>query len=286
MKKINIVLALLIVVLLSGCNKADETANFKTRKDDYFVSEDKSVLIHYKTNEFGELVEIDIDRLLEIEEIIYFDTTIDFNMVVEGYAGDLFMQPRSTCVDYNDILVPINIEVGSTRYKFDRTDCEYQEVNRYNEVKTGSYISKFGIEDTIDVSKSTKISIVYYDPDSFEKFIEVKSLINSRKSMGVFGIELNESREFLIDGDNNYYYDMNQFEQFLLGAQELEGAVSAILGVQDSVNIFDFDQLLEATEVIEDFEELYELEINAVQELFNDIGVNVTIVEETQTDGE
>ena len=286
MRRFNIGLVLLVIVLLSGCKKAETANNFKTRKDDYFVSEDKSVLIHYKTNEFGELVQIDIDRLLEIEEIIYFDTTIDFDMEVEGFAGDLFMQPRSTCVDYNNILVPINIEVGSTRYKFDRTDCEYQEVNRYNEVKTGSYISKFGIEDTIDVSKTTKISIVYYDPDSFEKFIEVKSLINSRKSMGVFGIELNETREFLVDGENNYYYDMNQFEQFLLSFQELEGAVNAILGVQDSVNIFDFDQLLEASEVIEDFEELYAQEINAVQELFNEVGVNVTVIEETSSDGE
>ncbi|PAT02697.1 hypothetical protein CI105_01685 [Candidatus Izimaplasma bacterium ZiA1] len=286
MRRFNIGLVLLVIVLLSGCKKAETANNFKTRKDDYFVSEDKSVLIHYKTNEFGELVQIDIDRLLEIEEIIYFDTTIDFDMVVEGFAGDLFMQPRSTCVDYNNILVPINIEVGSTRYKFDRTDCEYQEVNRYNEVKTGSYISKFRIEDTIDVSKTTKISIVYYDPDSFEKFIEVKSLINSRKSMGVFGIELNETREFLVDGENNYYYDMNQFEQFLLSFQELEGAVNAILGVQDSVNIFDFDQLLEASEVIEDFEELYAQEINAVQELFNEVGVNVAVIEETSSDGE
>ncbi|MFK5883374.1 MAG: hypothetical protein QM489_03430 [Candidatus Izemoplasma sp.] len=278
MKKFIILLTLFFVVTLSGCG-SDETAyNFDTRKDDYFISDDGKIIIEYKTNEDGKLVEINIDRLLEIEDIIYFDPTIDYEMTVEGFTGDIFVSPRSTCVDHNDILVPINIEIGSTTFKFDRIDCEYQEVDRYNEIKTSSFARSYGLEDTIDVSKSTIINIVVYDEGSIEKFREVKQLKHTNELIGVYNIVFNYDRNGFVDSYSNYGYEMTIYEQLLLKTQDNEEAINDILGLSSTINLLDFDELLEAGVLIDNFEIVYELEINAVIELFSKIGVAEEVI--------
>ena len=246
MKKIFVIIGLFFVLTLSACGSDEEIYNFDARKDDYYVSEDNKILIEYKTNELGRLVEINIDRLLEIEEMIYFDPTIDYDVTVEGFTGDIFVAPHSTCVDFNDILVPINIEIGSTKFQFNRIDCEYQEVNRYNEIKVSSFALSYGLEDTINVSKDTIISIVVYDEFSIEKFREVKQLKHTNELIGVFNITFNLDRDNFVGYYSNYGSEMAIYEQLLVKNQDNEAAINDILGLGAEVNLLDFDELLES----------------------------------------
>lgn len=286
MKKLLLIVGIFFALALSACGSDDVVYSFDTRKDDYYISEDKRIIIDYKTNEVGKLIEINIDRLLEIEEMIYFDPTIDYDVTVEGFDGDIFVAPRSTCVDFNDILVPINIEIGSTKLQFNRTDCEYQEVDRYNEIKTSSFAVSYGLEDTIDVSKTTIINIVVYDENSIEKFREVKQLRHTNESIGVFNILFNLDRDNFIDYFSNYGAEMAIYEQLLLKNQENEAAINDILGLGAEVNILDFDELLESEELIAFFEEKYELERTAVIELFAKIGPEEEVIEDDSPEEE
>lgn len=272
MRKIIVLVGIFFVLTLSACGSDAAVYNFDTRKDDYYISEDNKVIIEYKTNEDGQLVELNIDRLLEIEEMIFFDPTIDFEMTVEGFTGDIFIDPIASCVDYNDISVPINIEIGSTRFKFSRIDCEYQEVDRYNVIKTSSFARSYGLQDTIDVPRDTIINIVVYDETSIEKFREIKTLKHTNDLIGVHNIVFNYNHDNFEGYYSNYNYEMAIYEQLLLKTQDNDTTINEILGIGTAINILDFDELLEAQVLIDDFEAKYVLEVNAIIELFNKIG--------------
>ena len=270
-------LSLFLIVLLSACDSNATIYNFKIRKDDYLVSEDGNIIIDYKTDENGELVELSIDRLLRIEDMLYYNPLIDYEYELDGFDGDIFTQPGFLCTDYNETVVPINIEVGSTRFKYDRNECEYQEVDRNNDFKSGSYSRKYNLEDTIGVSKETVISIVVYDETSLEKFIDIFELPHTAKMLGVYSIQINDDLDGFDSRTTNYFNDIAFYEQLIIKHQENEMAINEVMGFSMDINLLDFDQMAEVIPLVENFEEDYALEIEAINELVDLIGVvNVT----------
>ena len=257
MKKIWLIIGLFsFVTILSGCSDDGSNYNFRPRQNDYYISEDGKVIIEYKTNENGELVRINIDRLLTIEEMISGNPTIDYGVQVEGFEGDLFVEPPLSCLMPRGVMVPVNIEVGSIRYKFRSSECLYKEVGRDNEFKSSSFAREYGVKDTIRESKETTISIVAYNPDSIELFMEVYELPHTLETLGVFAIELspdtgNPSRDYL-----DFSTDMKIYEQYLLRFQDNETVVDEIYGLTEDVNILNFGDLMEVQSLIPDFEEI------------------------------
>lgn len=273
MKKLLLVISLSLVLLLSACKEEGSIYNFNVRKDDYFISEDKSIIVEYKTDEDGKLVNLNIDRLLTIEEMIYYNPLIDYDYALEGFSGDIFIDPGYLCTTYNSILVPNNIEVGSIRYKYDVVDCEYQEVDRNNILKSDTYSKKYLLSDTIGVSRDTIISIVVYDENSIEKFVDIVKLPHTVKSIGVYSVGFNFELDGFSSNLTNYYKDIAIYEQLILKYQENDLAILELLGMSFDVNILDFDQFDNITPLIDDFEENYLLEKNAIDELINLIGI-------------
>ena len=266
-------LSLFLVILLSACDSSASIYNYKIRKDDYFISEDGSIIVDYKTNENGKLVELSIDRLLTIEDMIYYNPLIDFSYELEGFTGDIFTSPGFQCTNYNNMEVPINIEIGSTRFKYNRTDCEYQEVDRSNVIKSGSYARKYPLDETIGVSKEVTISIVVYDENSIEKFVDIIDIPHTVKMLGVYSIKINSDRDGFTSRTSNYFHDIAVYEQLVLKHQENEMALMEVMGFSMDINLLDFDQMAEVIPLIEDFESDYELEIAAINELEDLIGV-------------
>lgn len=266
-------LTLFLVLLLSACDNSASIYNFKIRKDDYFISEDGNIIVDYKTNEKGKLVELTLDRLLTIEDMIYFNPLIDYDYELEGFSGDIFTDPGFLCTNYNEIQVPINIEIGSTRFKYDRIDCEYQEVDRNNIVKSGSYSRKYPLDETIGVSTETIITIVVYDETSIEKFIDIIDLPHTVKMLGVYSIQINSDRDGFNSRTTNYFHEIAIYEQLILKHQENNTAINEVMGFSMDINLLDFDQMAEVIPLIEDFESDYEQEILAIYELEDLIGV-------------
>ena len=273
-------LSLFMIVLLSACGGDATIYNFKIRKDDYLVSEDGNIIVDYKTDEKGELVELNIDRLLRIEDMLYFNPLIDYEFELEGFSGDIFTQPGFLCTNYNEMVVPINIEIGSTRFMYDRNECEYQEVDRNNEFKSGSYSRKYRLDETIDVSKETIISIVVFDETSLEKFIDIFELPHTAKLLGVYSIHINYDLDGFDSRTSNYFNDIAFYEQLILKHQENEMAINEVIGFSMDINLLDFDQMAEVIPLIDDFEEDYDMEIKAVNELI----VIISIVAIVDTD--
>ena len=266
-------LSLLLIVLLSACDGGSSIYNFKVRKDDYFISDDESVLIDYKTDANGELIKLSIDRLLTIEDMLVYNPLIDYDYELDGFEGDIFTAPGFLCTNYNDMMVPINLEVGSTRFQYNRNDCQYQEVDRNNEYKSGSYSRRYGLDETIDVSKEVIVSIVVYDEDSIEKFIDIMELPHTVKQLGVYSIQLNYDLDGFDSRTTNYYHDLGIYEQLFLKYQENETAINEVLGFSMDINLLDFDQLAEIVPLVDNFEEDYSNEIMAMDELVDLIGV-------------
>jgi hypothetical protein len=289
MKKILLGLSLVLLVFLSAC-KTDEASiyNFKIRKDDYFISESGAVLVEYKTNEKGKLVSIYIDRLLSIEDMIYFNPLIDFDYVLEGFTGDIFTEAGYSCTKYDNFDVPINIEIGSTRFKYVRNDCEYQEVDRNNLIKSGSYARRYNLEDTLGFSSDVIISIVVYDINSIEKFVEIIDLPNSVKTIGVYSIGFNSNLDGFTSELVNYYKEIAIYEQLILKLQENELAIAEVSGFSEDVNILDLGSFEIPTPLIENFNTVYDEEIIAIDELEELIGVITEEVdsEDIPDDGE
>ncbi len=272
MKKLFII-SLFLVVLLSGCKGSSTVYNFKVRKDDYYISEDGNIIINYKTDSNGQLIELNIDRLLKLEDILFLNPLIDYDYVLEGFIGDIFIEPGFMCTDYNDMLVPINIEIGSTRFKYNRNECEYQEVDRNNIFKGGLYSRKYNLNETINVSKDTIVSITVYDENSIENFVDILNLPHTVEMLGVNSIIINYSRDGYSSPVINYYHDMAIIEQLILKHQKIDKAVTEILGFTLDVNLLDFDQLDDIVPLIDDFIEYYDFEITALDELNDLIGV-------------
>ncbi len=287
MKKILLFVSLVIIGFLSACGDEESIYNFKIRKDDFFISESGSILVEYKTNEEGKLVKLYIDRLLTIEDMIYFNPLIDYGYVLEGFTGDIFTNAGYSCTMYDSFEVPINIEIGSTRFKYERSDCEYQEVDRNNIIKTGTYARSYNLEDTLGFNQDTIISIVVYDETSIEKFIDIIDLPNSIKTVGVYSIGFNSD----LDGFNselvNYYQEIAIYEQLFLKIQENELTIAEVTGFTEDINILDIGSFGDVTPLIEDFATIYEEEILAIDELEERIGtVSVEEVEPEDVDEE
>lgn len=273
MNKILLGISLVIIVFLSGCSDDASAYNFKVRKDYYLISDDEAVIIEYKTNEDGKLVNLFIDRLIPIEDMIYFNPLIDFDYTLEGFTGDIFTIAGYTCTKHANLRVPINIEIGSTKFKYVRTDCEYQEVDRNNIVKTGTYAERYKLTDTLGFSQDTEISIVVYDAFAVVKFIEILNLANSVKTLGVYSIGLNSDLDGFTSNLTNYYKEIAIYEQLMLKLQDNDLAISEVSGFTEDINILDLNNFGDITPLIEDFETLYASEIQAIFELEDLIGV-------------
>ncbi len=277
MRKLLMSLSIIFVLLLSACGGEDEIINnFKSRKDDFYISDDNLVIINYKTDEEGKLIELDIDRLLSIEDMIYFNNSVDYDFVLEGFEGEIFENAGFLCTSYYDFKVPSNIEVGNTKYKYNRSDCEYQEVDRDNVYKTGSYARKYSLLDTIPVSKTVSIKIVVYNETQVDKFVEIVDLPHTVESLGVYAIPINSDLDgFGGDGVYNYYKDMGVYEQLYLKNQINELAITEISGIPTDINLFDLNSVSDITPLIDNFEVTYEEEIAAMIELESEIGINI-----------
>lgn len=267
MKKILLVLSLVLVIFLSGCGDESSIYNFKIRKDDYFVSESGNILVEYKTNEDGKLVKLSIDRLLSVENMIYFNPLIDYDYEIEGFTGDIFTDAGYSCTQYDNFEIPINIEIGSTRFKYERSDCEYQEVDRNNIIKTGIYSRRYNLEDTLGFSQDTIISIVVFDENSIEKFVDIIDLPNSVKSIGVYSIGFNSDKDGFLSNLVNYFHEIAIYEQLFLKIQENELTIAEVTGFTEDINILDLGSYGDVTPLIDDFILDYEEEITALDEL-------------------
>ena len=272
------------VLLLGGCASEESAYVYETRKDNYIISDDKTVLIDYKTDEQGKLVELYIDRLLEVEDLLYYNTQIDYNYVLPGFTGEIFTEAGFECTDHNDLLVPINIEVGNIRYKYDYVDCAYNEVDRDNDEKTGRLARSYPLDGTIDVSRDTIVSIVVFDEDNIERFIEIQEIPTTVRTLGVYSIGVNLERDGFIDEVVNYYRDITIYEQLVLKHQESDPAVAEIMGISASVNLLEFDEFGDLKPLVESFETRYLSEIRAFEELYAEIGpvIEEELGEETE----
>jgi hypothetical protein len=291
MKKIGLVILLGLVLVLSGCDSEAVVYNFQIRKDSYYISEDHTVIIDYKTNEDGKMVELFIDRLLTIEDFIYYNSQIDIEEIEAEY-GEVFTEAGFLCTDYEDLMVPINIEVGNTRFKYDYVDCEYTEVDRDNDEKTGSFVRRYLLDEPIDVSLDTIVSIVKYDPTSIERFVEVRDIPTTMKNLGVYSIGINVERDDFTTDMVNYYHDISIYEQIFLKTQSNDDAILEMIGFSADINLFDLDSITDLVPLVDNFDELYGSEITALEELEAEIGAiteeanNSAANEDEPTDGE
>lgn len=285
MRRYKTFLVVVMVLVLSSCTNSGPTYNFNERKDSYLVSSDNTVMIYYKTDNDGKLVELNVDRLLTIEEMMILNPTIDVEYDLEGYTGEIFMEPDNICTDIsNDVLIPINLEVGNTRYKFDNETCMYKTVDSHNEFKPG-YSVEYLLTDTIPVAAHVTISIIVYNPTELINFVDIYELPNTYKKLGVHNILINRDKDGF-DGDLvNYYKDISLFEQLYLKHQEKAGTVNEISGVATDINLMDLNSLTEITPLIDDFRDIYELELDAIEELQEEIGVAFE-VESEELEGE
>lgn len=275
MKRLFMIIGILgFVFTLSGCDDEASNYNFRPRQNDYYISEDGNVIIDYKTDENGELTRFNIDRLLTIEEMLSGNPTINYQYELEGFEGDIFVEPPLACLMPRDVLVPVNIEVGSIRYKFRSSECMYKEVGRDNEFKNSSFAREYGVKDTIQESKDTAINIVVYDPDSIELFVEIYELPHTLETLGVFAIELSPDTGNPIKDYLNFSTDMKIYEQYMIRFQDNESVIDEIYGLSEDINILNFGDLTEVQSVIEDFEDTYEVEIQAVYEFEAEVGIN------------
>ncbi len=286
MRKLSVLIMLIFVIGLSACGSDGTINNFEIRKDDYYISDDDRVIIDYKTNEDGKLVEISIDRLMTVQDMFYYNNQIDYEYIPEGFSGNTFTEAGYQCNDYENLFVPVNLEIGNTKFKYDRFQCEYREVDRDNEFKTGTYIRKYNLRETIDVARDVIVTIVIFDDTSIERFIEIQDIPHTMKMLGVYTIGLNIDQDGYSEGVFNYYRDMAVYEQLLLKHQENEAAMDEVLGVSESVNLLELDLLAEVTPLVKDFEERYALEIAAIEELVGEISVIADDVVPTDNDEE
>lgn len=273
MRKLRLFGIIGLILLITGCGAEADVNNFNKRKDSYIISEDKQIVVEYKTDEEGKLVELLIDRLLTIEEMVYYNTQIDYDYELAGFGGDIYTEAGFLCTDFEDLFVPINIEIGNTRFKYDVGDCEYVEVDRDNDEKVGSFVRSYELDETIDVSRDTIISVVVFDDDSIERFIEITEIPHTMKMLGVYSIGLNADRDGFSGDVFNYYKDMAVYEQLMLKHQVNEDAINEVLGISSEINLLEFDQFANLEPLIDGFETRYSLEIQAIEEMVEEVGV-------------
>jgi len=255
MRKSLMIIVGVLVLLLTSCGKDAATIyNFDKRQDGTYFSNDGQVIIEYKTDTNGEMIELNIDRLLTIEEMFLQNPNIDLNYELAGFTGDIFMKPANQCTAIsNDLWIPINIEIGNTRYKFNGGDCRYETVDTNNEFKIG-FADEYYLTDTITENKNTTISIVVYNPNELVRFIEIYELPHTYELLGAYSILLNEDRSDYEYGYHNYYQDMGVYEQLYWKHQENAATIDEIKGMRTDINIMDLQNLTEVSPLITDFE--------------------------------
>jgi hypothetical protein len=281
MRKQYLIILLAITMMLGGCGIETDTVGFKERRENDYISESDRVLIHYKTNEIGQLVNISFDRLLTIEELLFIQSE-RLQSIEQGLETDVLVDASSRCTDVFALEVPLNIKIGTTVLKYSTAQCGYVEVDRDNIEKSGSYIRRYDLDETIDVSTDTIISVVYFDETSVERFVVATNLYHTMKQLGIY------ASGYLYDEDmvkteviflNTYAQDMGYLEHFILFYQDQVVAIDRINGLSSDV-------YAEATDpLIENFNIVYLEEILAVNELFLDIRLqndqlSITIDEE------
>jgi len=286
MRKYSIITLLILILTLSGCGKEGTSNNFEERKDSIFYSEGNQVVIEYETDENGKMIMINIDHLLTIEQMVLLNPNIDFNYSIEGFEGDIFVEPSNRCMDYNySLLMPVNIEVGNTRYKFVDSECKYKTVDNNNELKLG-YADEYLITDTIPESRNTEISIIVYTPGELVPFTEIYDLPNTYERLGVYNIMFNFDRDGFYGDLVNYYKDMAIYEQLYIKHQENEGTLEEISGLSADVNLMDIGSLSDIVPLIENFEDIYDAEIQAIEELQAEIGIGFAVESDDVTEDE
>lgn len=280
MKRLVYSVMFFLMFILTSCGGNAEVNNFEARQDNTLFSSDKMVIIDYKTDTEGRLIELNIDRLLTIEQMIILNPRIDFDLEIEGFTGDIFIEPNPVCTDYrDDILIPANIEIGNTRYKYDPFDCTYKTIDNRNNFKPG-FAEEYMLTDTILEDKNTTISIIIYNPLELVPFIEIYTLPHTYETLGVYNIMINEDRDGFEDNAHNYYHDMAIYEQLYIKHQENEATVNEVMGISTELNLMDLSSLMEIIPLIENFEDIYYLEIQAIEELQEEIGINFSTDEE------
>lgn len=262
-----------VIFLLSSCGSNQDLYNFSPRKDATLISEDNLIVIDYKTNTDGKLVELSIDRLLTIEQMIILNPIIDFDYELAGFTGDIFIKPNNICTTIsNDLLIPVNLEVGNTRYKYNDKDCMYQTVDNHNEFKPG-FSNEYLLTDTIAVASYVEISIIVYNPGELVNFIEIYNLSNTFKTIGIYNILVNNDENRFNNDLVNYYNDISILEQLYLKYQESETTFNEVMGISTDINLMDLDHLTESIPLIEKFQTSYKFEIAAIIELEGKIGI-------------
>jgi len=274
MKKTILFVTGILVLLLTSCGGSEEVFNFDARQDNTFFSSDGRVIIDYKTDTNGKMIEINIDRLLTIEQMILLNPIIELDYAIEGFTGNIFVPVSDQCTDIsNNFSTPLNIEVGNTRYKYDDEDCMYKTIDNRNEFKPG-FADEYFITDTIRENKNVVISIIVYDPTQIVPFIEIYTLPHTYENLGVYNIMINANRNGFTSPPINYYHDMTIYEQLYVKNQENEATVNEVMGISEELNLMDLSSLTEIIPLIDNFENLYSFEIQAIEELQAEIGLN------------
>ncbi len=289
MKKLLLSLLVVAVILLSGCSKQEAIYNFEPRRVGTLFGPDGTVLIEYRTDLNGKLVEINIDRLLTVEEML-LNPLIDYNVSIEGVVGDIFVSPSNRCTAIsNDLLVPINIEIGNTKYKYDDNECKYKTVDSSNQFRLG-FDTEYYLTSYLQEKIDTKVSIIVYRPNETVRFVDVMELPHTVETLGVYATFIDENHKDIANDVRNYFNDLGIYEQLYLKHQEKKASLDEINGISTTVNLFDLGDLSLVIPLVEDFEEKYSDELRAIDLLQETIGINFTVettgtTEETPSEG-
>jgi hypothetical protein len=277
-------ITVVLVFLLSACGGDDVIYNFEARRDGTLISSDKEVIIEYTTDVNGRLISLNIDHLLTIEEMFLLNPVIDPNIEIDGFDGDVFVKPRNECtLISNDVYIPVNLEIGNTRYKYDDTNCQYRTVDTNNNFRAG-FAEEYYIFERIQEDRQTIISVIIYQPDELVKFVELYTVPHTFELLGVYHLAINQTRQDVIGGVMNYYNDTSMYEQLYLKHQENDATIAEINGMSEELNLLDLTNISDVQPLIENFETRYASEIAAIEELQEHIGINFPTDEEVPTE--
>jgi hypothetical protein len=265
---------MMVLILLSACGGEDSDApRFEARRNGTLFSLDGSVLVEYEIDLDGVLIHLDIDRLLTLEEMFLYHPAIDYDPVIEGFDGPVFTTPSPQCTAIsNEVRIPINLEIGNTRYRYDDTQCRYRTIDFNNEFRAGRS-TEYRLTDYIQERRSTNVRIIVYVPDALVSFVDLDVIPHTAERMGIYYLGIGVSDESLAQSWRNYYNDTSVYEQLYLTHQGHTETMAVINGVSEDLNLLDLANYEEPTPLIADFETRYALEIQAILELQQDIGI-------------
>lgn len=284
MKRMLFMMTFVLVFLLSSCGGDEVLYNFESRRDGTLISSDKEVIVEYKTDVNGKLTYLNIDHLLTIEEMFLLNPMIDPTITVDGAEGDIFVKPRNECtLISNDVYIPVNLEIGNTRYKYDDTNCQYKTVDTNNNFRAG-FAEEYYIFERIQEDRQTTISVIAYLPNELVKFVELYTVPHTYELLGIYHLTINSSKQDVIGGISHYYNDTSVYEQLYLKHQENDATILEINGLSEELNLLDLTDIMEIVPLIENFESSYRSEIEAIEELQEAIGINFQTEEDTEED--